>query len=327
MNKQRILITGGLGFIFSHVAEYFAANGNFVMVLDNLSDGSHTELLEKWEDNNNIGIATLDVNDLPPKIHWANEQNFDYIIHAAAESNVDKSIDNQLAFLHSNVNGTVATLEYAKTQPNLKKFLYVGTDEQYGSTTTWRTPQDPLNPGNPYSASKASGSHFCWAYKNTYGLPVQEIRMCNIVGRRQATTKILPRLIQQIQQDEPMPIYDGGQQTREYMDVRDVAPLIERVLGDGREMIFNLTFNQELSIIEVVQEVERILGKETQKIPASRPGHDRHYRMAPSDIMFNEVGHKLSHIKLKDTIMWMLKSTWTTSMWRVDSVVSRIRHK
>jgi dTDP-glucose 4,6-dehydratase len=295
------------------VAEYFATKDNHVIVLDNLSDGSHPELLEKWANNKNLDVARLDTNDLPVA-DWQNEQNFNYIIHAAAESNVDKSIDNQYAFLHSNINGTVAVLDYARTQPNLKKFLYVNTDEVYGSTTTWRTPKDAPNPGNPYSASKAAAGHFCWAYQNTYGLPIQEIRMCNIIGQRQATTKILPRVIHRIKYNEPMPIYDGGEQTREYMDVRNVAPLVEKVLEDGRETIFNLTFNQEISILELVKEVEQALGKQADKRPATRPGHDKHYRMTPSDVMFNEVGHKLPYIKLKDTIMWMLENTRDTKV-------------
>jgi len=304
MKNQRILITGGLGFIFSHVAEYFAAKNNSVVVLDNLSDGSHPELLEKWKDIKDIKSVIADVVDIGD--HEPELGQFDYIVHAAAESNVDKSIENQRAFLHSNINGTFAVLEFARRQENLKKVLYTNTDEVYGSTTTWCTTNDALNPCNPYSAAKAAAGHLCWAYYNTYQLPVQETRMCNIIGCRQANTKILPRVIERIQKGESMPIYDGGEQTREYMDVRDVAPLVERVLEDGRETIFNLTFNQEYSILELVKEVEKTLGKKVKKIPASRPGHDKHYRMSPSDVMFNEVGHKLPHISLKNTILWML---------------------
>jgi dTDP-glucose 4,6-dehydratase len=300
MKSKRILITGGLGFIFSHVAEHFAAKNNDVIVLDNLSDGSHPELKEKW--GNNILVCSQDINEVSHFVH----AEFDYIIHAAAESNVDKSINEQKAFLSSNVLGTHAMLEFARTQKHLTRFLYINTDEIYGSNMKWCSTDDKLNPSNPYSASKAAGGHLCWAYKNTFSLPIQEVRMCNIIGQRQADTKVLPRMIDRVQRGEPMPIYDGGQMTREYMDARDVCTLIEKVLEDGRETIFNLTFNQELSILDLLAEVERVLGKKATTIPASRAGHDHHYRMSPSDITSNETSGKLPHHKIKDTIKWML---------------------
>ncbi len=308
MKNKRILITGGLGFIFSHVTEYFAQQGNTVTVLDNLSDGSHPELLEKWQDLP-ITFYKGDVNDiLLLQKKWLGI-GFDYIVHAAAESNVDKSIDNQKAFIHSNIYGTYSILEYARQfHQALQGFLYVNTDEVYGATEHWcDAKKHPINPSNPYSASKAAGGGFCWAYNNTYGLPMQEIRMCNIVGRRQATTKLLPRVIERIQKGQAIPVYDGGEQTREYMDVRDVPKLIEYVLDDGREEIVNLTFNQEHSTMQVIETVARILGKQPKLEPSSRPGHDKRYRIMPSPLLFNEVGHaKFKGYDLAQTIEWIL---------------------
>ena len=304
MKPKHILITGGLGFIFSHATEYFAAQGHKVTVIDNISAGSHPELEKKWE-NMDITLLKADINDIDDT--WKIGRPPDIIIHAAAESDVDKSIHDPKAFLHSNVRGTLAMLEFARKHKS-KQFLYIGTDEMYGSSDKWCTPNDVLRPANPYSASKASASHMCWAWANTYGLPMQEVRMCNIIGRRQATTKLLPRLIDRIQNDEKMPIYDGGENTREYMDVRDVSPLLERILTAGDAEIFNLTHNQELSIMDMLHAVENALDKKAKTVPATRPGHDARYRMRAHNITHNEVGQRLSFHKLDDTIKWMLEN-------------------
>jgi len=321
MKSKHILITGGLGFIFSHVTEYFASRGHKVTVIDNVSAGSHPELEEEWKDSE-ITLIKADINSF--ELQWLahGDPNLDchsgdeisekgrgpdIIIHAAAESDVDKSIHNQKAFLHSNVNGTLAMLEFARNW-GCKQFLYINTDEVYGSRNEWCTPEMVIQPANPYSASKAAGGHMCWAYANTYGLNMQEVRMCNIIGQRQATTKLLPRLIDRIQNGEEMPIYDGGTNTREYMDVRDVAPLLERVLESEMNAIFNLTSNQEMSILEVLEAVERALDKKAKITPSSRPGHDTRYRMAPHGIMYNEVGQRVSLHKIDDTIKWMLSN-------------------
>lgn len=303
MQNKKILITGGLGFIFSHVTEYFMQN-NSVTIIDNLSDGSRPELLPIFK-KNNVDVVKKDITDID-QISKMKKMQFDIIIHAAAESNVDKSIEHQKAFISSNITGTYAMLEYAKQQQKLENFIYVNTDEVYGSSENWKTEKDILNPSNPYSATKAGAGHLCWAYHNTYGLPIKEIRMCNIIGQRQATTKLLPRLIDRIKNNEPMPLYDGGEQTREYMDVRDVSPLIKKVIEHPDRKIFNLTFNQELSIKQVVQQVEAILNKKANLIDKIRLGHDKRYRMTPNTIMFNDVSHKLYFIKINETIKWVL---------------------
>ena len=132
--------------------------------------------------------------------------------------------------------------------------------------------------------------------------------MCNIIGKRQATTKLLPRVIERIQKGQAIPLYDGGDQTREYMDVRDVPKLIEHVIDDGREEIINLTFNREHSTMQVIDTVADILGKEPKLEPSSRPGHDNRYRMMPSPLLFNEVGHaKFKGYSLGQTIQWMIE--------------------
>jgi len=295
---MRFLITGGLGFVFSHVAEYFAEK-HHVTVLDNVSDGSHPELIEEWDD---IDVYQTNVKE----IEWITG-DYDVIIHAAAESNVDKSIGHQLTFANNNVIGTVHLLEWLrKKKQNHQRcptLIYINTDEVYGSTEHWCEPHQATNPSNPYSASKAAAASFCWAYHKTYGLPVQEVRLCNIIGRRQAQTKLLPRIIERITNKQKMPVYDNGDFTREYMDVRDVAPLIEKVIYNGEQRIFNLTFNQEISILRMIAYVEGIIGRKAKIVQSTRAGHDAHYRMVPDEIILNE---PMSIHKVTSTIRWML---------------------
>ena len=303
---SKILITGGLGFIFSHVTEYLASKAQDVTVVDKCGDGSWFDLKPHL---NNMGVRVLKGDISAGSLDQLEKENFDIIIHAAAETNVDKSIEDFRPFILSNIAGTLATLQYARQMTPHPKFLYVNTDEVYGPTEKWCTPEDAQNPTNPYSASKASAGHLCWAWHTTYGMPMQEIRMCNIIGKRQATTKILPRVIDRIKKDEEIPIYDGGKFTREYMDVRDVAPNIERILEDGGLEIFNLTYNQELSVIEVVESVEKMMDKKAKIKHTTRPGHDKRYRITPHKIMLNEIGQKHKFHKIEDTIEWMLAVT------------------
>lgn len=308
IKNKNILITGGLGFIFSHVSEYFAKN-NKVCVLDSMSDGYCKGLLKKWGDN--ITFVAGDVIYIESFMSSFPEK-LDFVIHAAAETNVDKSICQYDTFQRNNILGTIKLLEFCKFFQDVK-ILYVNTDEVYGSVDYPATPMQVLNPSNPYAASKAAAGHFCWAYKNTYGLSVKEIRMCNIIGKRQANTKLVPRVIESLREGKEIPVYDGGTNTREYMDVRDVAPLIESVLEHEKEEIFNLTYNQELSINEVIDKIGKVMGKVPKVKESTRKGHDKRYRMFSHKIMFTYDGScilnkkwNFDHFLFEETIRWMV---------------------
>ena len=295
---MKILITGGLGFIFSHVAEYFSKK-HHVTVLDNISDGSHPNLIDEWDD---IDVYKKDISD----IEWINGE-YDIIIHAAAESNVDKSLNHQISFTNNNVLGTVHVLEWLKKKKlygnKCPTLIYINTDEVYGSTEHWCEPHQATKPSNPYAASKAAAGSFCWAYHKTYGIPLQEVRLCNVIGRRQATTKLLPRIIDRIRNKQKMPVYDNGEFTREYMDVRDVAPILDQVIQCGEQRIFNLTFNQEISITKMIRYVENIMGRKIKIVKSTRVGHDAHYRMVPDELILNQ---PINWHKITSTIRWML---------------------
>jgi dTDP-glucose 4,6-dehydratase len=314
---MKILITGGLGFIFSHVCEALVSKDHSVTIIDALLDGSNPSLISDFE---KAGMKIIkkrceDISEIDV------DNDFDLIIHAAAESNVDKSISDVDSFVSSNINGTINMLNVAKRQKALKSFIYVSTDEVHGSSKDVQNGMT-IRPMNPYAASKAAAGHFVWAFSNTYKIPVQEIRMCNVIGKRQANTKILPKSIELINSGESVPIYGNGFATREYIDVRDVCKsflyLIEnhaQIRGNsqtdytqkfGKPFMDNLhliTWNQELSILEILSLVSRITGKPFKTIGAERLGHDLHYRM--NSTILPAIALNQSAIPIEETIKWM----------------------
>lgn len=295
---MKILITGNLGFIFSHVTEYFLERGNEVVGIDKLVDGSHPELIKEFE--NKYPNYRQYVHDLK-SINEVLDEDFDVVINAAAESNVDKSLSGDEVFIDSNVTATKRLLDYCvKHKPQV--FIQVSTDEVLGTTTHPADTETLLKPQNFYSACKASQEMLCHAYENTYGLPIKITRMCNIIGKRQATTKLIPRVIECLRQDKEIPVYDGGTAIREYLDVRDVAPLLEMVISSPLKT-FHLTRSQSLNILEVVATISYLMQKKAKVVDAHREGHDLQYCIEPSDIcmMRNMYG-------FSDTIKWMLEN-------------------
>jgi len=229
---MKILITGGLGFIFSHVTEKLNDDGHDITVIDGLLDGSNHQLIPEFKKKGiKVIKKTIDL------FFNSADTDYDIIIHAAAESNVDKSIKNTFPFVE-NIHSTIAILGLARLQKDLKAFYMISTDEVHGSTVKYAD-GSVTNPQNPYSASKMSCENFALAYKNTYNLPVQIIRMCNVIGKRQDDTKLIPRAIKLIRNNEPVPIYDDGTATREYIDVRNVCDFFSN-------LITNLEIDKEI---------------------------------------------------------------------------------
>lgn len=296
---MKILLSGNLGFIFSHVTEYLLSQGHKVIGIDALYDGSNPELEDEFEKHENFHQIIGDVNDI---YGWLGESSndFDVIIHAAAMSCVDTSIRDSANFIRSNVNGTHAMLEYARECNPNALFLLINTDEIYKETDGPATEETPLEPRNPYSASKACQAMLCMAYENTYNLKIREVRMCNIIGKRQKDTKLLPRVIQYIKEGKEIPVYNGGLATREYLDVRDVGPLLMKVINEGGR-INNLSFNQEFNTLQIIDMVSNALGIKPKITEGHRPGHDMKYSLAPSTVC-----NGYNFRTIDQTIKWML---------------------
>lgn len=284
--KPKLIITGGAGFIFSYVTEYFTRKGWDVLVLDDLSEGSHPEIIDGSFRFIEMDCASTDVQDLIIK------ENPDYIIHAAAISDVDFSIRDPEYTMKQNIDASINVFEAARFCPNLKKLLYVSTDEVYGECETKKDETDIIFPRNPYSTSKAVGSLIRLAYDNTYFSMKNktcETRFCNVMGQRQDPRKVLSRIIQSLKDDSPMPVHNGGLGSREYIYVKNIPPLLEMLLEKG-DRVYNVTLNDSLTVNELIEKVEGIVGRKVNKTESHRPGMDLKYQMDATRI--KELGWK-----------------------------------
>ncbi len=285
--KKKILITGGLGFIFSHVTEYFVAKGWDVVVIDNESVGSHPEIIDgsfKYYKMNVCENAVIDVvlKEAP-----------EYVIHAAAISDVDYSILEPHRTLLENMNGNIVMFEACRLLPSLKKFIYVSTDEVYGECEHLKDETEILFPKNPYSCSKATGSLMRLAYGSTYPSMIEttaETRFCNVFGPRQDTRKIMPLIKHSLHSGEAIPLHNEGVGYREYIYVKNIAPAIELILEKGNRT-YNLTLNDGLTVRQLIERAEKVTGKKINTFPSNRAGMDLKYQMS-ADRIKTELGWK-----------------------------------
>lgn len=279
-HKPKILITGGLGFIFSHVTEHFVRKGWDVTVVDNESAGSHPEIIDGSFAYHKMNVCDVKIIDL------IRTEAPDYVVHAAAISDVDYSIKEPYHLLSENITGNLNLFEACRTLPSLKKFLYVSTDEIYGECEHPKTESEIIFPKNPYAASKATGSLFRYAYDNTYDElkgKTTETRFCNVFGPRQDTRKIMPLIKHSLETGEPIPVHNEGKGYREYIYVKNIPPAVELVLKEGNRP-YNITLNDGFTVAELIQRVEKVTGKKINTYPEKRPGMDMKYQMDASRI-------------------------------------------
>jgi dTDP-D-glucose 4,6-dehydratase len=275
VNKPKIIITGGLGFIFSHVTEHFVKKGWEVIVIDNLSTGSHPELID-----NSFKFIEMDVSD-ERVIQTVINLSPDYIIHAAANSDVDESLRSPLFVVRQNTLGNLYLFEAARQISNLKKLVYANTDEIFGECKTQKKEDEILFPRNPYSSSKATGALFRYAYDNSYPElkdKTAETRFCNVFGPRQDSRKVIPRIINALKTGDPIPVHNNGTGQREYIYVKNIPTLMEKVLLYGNRS-YNISNNDLFSVNEIIDIIEKMTGKVVPKIEGLRPGMDEIYQM------------------------------------------------
>lgn len=273
--KPKIIITGGLGFIFSHVTEYFVKKDWEVIVFDDLTAGSHREIIDGSFRFYEKDVADLSIQDLIIK------EDPDYIVHASAISDVDFSIKDPEYTLKQNILSNINVFEAARFCPNLKKLLYVSTDEVYGECETLKTESDIIFPKNPYSASKAVGSLLRIAYDNTYNFlkdKTCETRFCNVFGERQDTRKIFPKIKEAIDKGTTIPVHNEGKGYREYLYVKNIPPVIELLLEKG-DRVYNVTTNDGFTVANLIKKCEETTGTKIQTTESHRPGMDLIYQM------------------------------------------------
>lgn len=277
--KSKVLITGGLSFIMSHVTEWFVMRGYEVIVIDNCSVGSHPEIVD--------GSFKFYQCDLTTDESWKIivEEMPEYIIHAAAQSDVDFSLKNPRQTIVNNVLSMVNVFKgarnVARMSENFKRLLYVNTDEVYGECEHPKNEEELMFPRNPYSASKAMCAYIRTSYDCSFPElkeKTAEIRMCNIFGPRQDTRKIMPLLVRAVKNGDTVPLQNEGEGYREYLYVKNIPLVIEAVLLRGHR-VYNVTNNDGFTVVELIKKFEEITGKKIKTKPANRPSHDRWYRM------------------------------------------------
>ncbi|MEO9893551.1 dTDP-glucose 4,6-dehydratase [Aurantibacter sp.] len=333
---MNILITGGAGFIGSHVVRRFVNHypKNNIFNLDALTYAGNLENLRDIENAPNYNFLKGDIVDENYINEIFSKYKFDGVIHLAAESHVDRSITDPLAFVKTNVFGTVNLLNAAKAtwkdDFSEKRFYHVSTDEVYGSLGTdgLFVESTAYDPNSPYSASKASSDHFVRAYGETYGLPFVITNCSNNYGPNHFPEKLIPLFINNIIENQPLPVYGDGKYTRDWLFVEDHARAIDLVFHKGRNHeTYNIGGFNEWQNIDLVKllckQMDTKLGRKngtSEKLITyvkDRPGHDLRYAIDATKIN-KELGWEPSvtfEQGLERTIEWYLKNEeWLNSV-------------
>ena len=325
--KQTILITGGAGFIGSHLVRLLVNKypDYHIVNLDLLTYAGNLENLTDIENASNYTFVKGDITDAGFIQDLFQQYDFDGVIHLAAESHVDRSISDPMSFIKTNIVGTVNLLNAArnawKDNMESKRFYHVSTDEVYGSLgeTGFFVETTPYDPRSPYSASKASSDHLVRAYHHTYGLPIVISNCSNNYGPNQFPEKLLPLFIHNIKNNKALPVYGDGKYTRDWLWVIDHAVAIDLIYHQGKNGdTYNIGGNNEWKNIDLIHALCEIMDELLEREPGSskglityvtdRPGHDRRYAIDASKLM-DELGWEptiQSKEGLRETAEWYL---------------------
>jgi len=309
---KKVIITGGAGFIGSNFVRYMLKKypKYKIINIDDLTYCGNLENLSEIENNPNYTFIKGNIMD--KKLINEIVPNSDYIINFAAESHVDRSIEDPEIFIKTNILGTQNLLENARKH-GIMKFIQVSTDEVYGSLGEegYFSEDTPLAPNSPYSASKAGADLMVRAYHKTYKLPINITRCSNNYGPYQFPEKLIPLMISNALENRELPVYGDGMNIRDWLHVYDHCSAIDLVMHHGKNgEIYNIGGNNEKTNIEIVKLILDHLGKDESMIKyiKDRPGHDRRYAIDSTKIR-KELGWKPKYsfeTGIKKTIKWYL---------------------
>lgn len=320
---MNILVTGGAGFIGSNFIYYQQAKHpeERIVCLDALTYAGNLENLENALQNPNFRFVKGDITDKECVFNLFEEEKFDIVVNFAAESHVDRSVEDPGKFLHTNVIGTQVLLDACRKY-GVKRFHQVSTDEVYGDLPIDRkdllfTENTPLHASSPYSASKAAADLLVLAYYRTYQVPVTISRCSNNYGPYHFPEKLIPLMITRALNDQSLPVYGKGENIRDWLYVEDHCSAVDLVMRNGRVgEVYNIGGHNEKSNLEIVKLILKILGKPETLITfvADRPGHDLRYAIDNTKIK-NELGWS-PQLRFEDgiqkTVQWYLdnRSWW-----------------
>ncbi|MEO0544176.1 MAG: dTDP-glucose 4,6-dehydratase [Pseudomonadota bacterium] len=346
---MRVLVTGGAGFIGSAVCRQLVSDDdNFVVNVDKLTYAGNLESLRAIENRTNYNFVQADIADQSKIGELLAKYEIDAVMHLAAESHVDRSIDGPDVFIETNVVGTCRLLAAARRHYETLtgetrerfRFHHISTDEVYGDLpfdSGVFTEETPYMPSSPYSASKASSDHFVRAWFHTYGLPIVITNCSNNYGPFHYPEKLIPLVTLNAIAGERLPIYGKGENVRDWLFVEDHARALEMVVKAGKPgETYNIGGRAERTNLEVVEAICSILDELRPRADGKsysaqidfvtdRPGHDRRYAIDPSKIE-NELGWRAQETfetGLRRTIKWYLDNDWWWSPLRDAGATKR----
>ena len=344
---MKILITGGVGFIGSAVVRLAITSGHSVVNLDALTYAASLESLDSISDHPNYSFVKMNIRDRDSLDAVFSNHKPDAVMHLAAESHVDRSIDGPANFIETNITGTFNILEASRKYwqeqgyPNWFCFHHISTDEVFGSLPNEPnirfTEKTPYDPRSPYSASKASSDHLVRAWHETYGLPVILTNCSNNFGPFQFPEKLIPVVILNALSEKPLPIYGNGENIRDWLYVDDHASALLLALEKGKRGRSYIIGNEnERTNLEVVKTVCSILDRlhprekgqyaDLITFVRDRPGHDARYAIDPSRVR-NELGWQPTvtfEQNLEKTVQWYLgNQDWWQPLLNLPGVGKR----
>ena len=312
---MRHLITGGAGFIGSNYIRYILAEypGDQVVCADKLTYAGNRDNISDFRADNRFYFEQTDICNREAVYEIVRKYGPDCIVNFAAESHVDRSVENPEVFLKTNILGTSVLLDAVNTF-GIKRFHQISTDEVYGDLPIDRPDlkfdeKSPIKPSSPYSSSKASADMLCTAYYRTYGTPVTVSRCSNNLGPYQFPEKLIPLMIIKALNGEPLPVYGDGRNVRDWLYVEDHCRAVDMIVRNGTiGEVYNIGGSSERSNIEVVKTILDLLGKSYSLITyvKDRPGHDRRYAINSRKLQ-NELGWEPQTAfseGIKQTIKW-----------------------
>lgn len=316
---NNILVTGGAGFIGSNFVYYMLEKhpDYRIVCIDKLTYAGNLETLEEAMNNENFRFVKADITDRKAVYALFEEENFTAVVNFAAESHVDRSIEEPEVFLKTNILGTQVLLDACRKYGNVR-YHQVSTDEVYGDLPLDRpdlffTEETPIHTSSPYSASKASADLLVSAYHRTFGLPVTISRCSNNYGPYHFPEKLIPLMIINTLHGKALPVYGEGLNVRDWLFVKDHCKAIDMILERGRiGEVYNIGGHNERTNIAVVKTILSLLGKDESLINyvKDRPGHDLRYAIDPTKIK-NELGwypETTFEEGIKQTVEWYLEN-------------------